>query len=191
MIELAGGLGYNNPDASFTGPCRTPWNTAHWSGGSSSGSGSATAAALVSFALGSETSGSILNPAANCGLAGLRPTYGLVSRHGAMALSWTLDKIGPLARTADDCGLVLSVLAGRDPKDPTTAGEFTYRVRGAEDGGPARRFRIGVLKDATPGPSRRCATTSCVPSTCCAPSPPSRSRWPSRTSPTTRRWASW
>lgn len=149
MIELAGGMGYNNPDASFTGPCRTPWNTAHWSGGSSSGSGSATAAALVSFSLGSETSGSILNPATNCGLAGLRPTYGLVSRHGAMALSWTLDKIGPLARTADDCGLVLSVLAGRDPKDPTTAGEFTYRVRGAEDGGAARRFRIGVLKDAT------------------------------------------
>jgi len=149
MIELAGGLGYNNPDASFTGPCRTPWNTAHWSGGSSSGSGSATAAALVSFSLGSETSGSILNPAANCGLAGLRPTYGLVSRHGAMALSWTLDKVGPLCRTADDCGLVLAAIAGRDAKDVTTAGEFAYRVRGVEEGGPTRRFRIGVLKDAT------------------------------------------
>ncbi len=148
MIELAGGLGYNNPDASFTGPCRSPWNTAHWSGGSSSGSGSATAAALVAFSLGSETSGSILNPATNCGLAGLRPTYGLVSRHGAMALSWSLDKIGPLARTADDCGLVLATIAGRDAKDPSTAGEFSYRVRGADDGGPARRFRIGVPKDA-------------------------------------------
>jgi aspartyl-tRNA(Asn)/glutamyl-tRNA(Gln) amidotransferase subunit A len=151
MIELAGGLGYNNPDASFTGPCRTPWNTAHWSGGSSSGSGSATAASLVAFALGSETSGSILNPAANCGLAGLRPTYGLVSRHGAMALSWTLDKVGPLGRTADDCGLVLAAIAGRDPLDPSTTGEFTYRVRGAEDGGAARRFRIGVLRHATAG----------------------------------------
>ncbi len=151
MIELAGGLGYNSPDASFTGPCRTPWNTDYWSGGSSSGSGSATAAGLVAFAIGSETSGSILNPATNCGLSGLRPTYGLVSRHGAMALSWTLDKLGPLCRTADDCGLVLSVVAGTDPKDPTTHGEFIYRVRGAEDGGPSRRFRVGLLHDATLG----------------------------------------
>ena len=149
MIELAGGLGYNSPDASFTGPCRTPWNTGYWSGGSSSGSGSATAAGLVAFAIGSETSGSILNPATNCGLSGLRPTYGLVSRHGAMALSWTLDKLGPLCRTADDCGLVLSVLAGTDPKDPTTEGEFAYKARGAETGGPARRFRVGLLKNAT------------------------------------------
>ena len=151
MIELAGGLGYNSPDASFTGPCRTPWNTDYWSGGSSSGSGSATAAGLVAFAIGSETSGSILNPATNCGLSGLRPTYGLVSRQGAMALSWTLDKLGPLCRTADDCGLVLSVIAGVDPKDPTTDGEFAYRVRGADDGGPARRFRVGVLANATLG----------------------------------------
>jgi aspartyl-tRNA(Asn)/glutamyl-tRNA(Gln) amidotransferase subunit A len=149
MIELAGALGYNNPDASFTGPCRTPWNRDYWSGGSSSGSGSATAAGLVSFALGSETSGSILNPATHCGLTGLRPTYGLVSRHGAMALSWTLDKVGPLAHGADDCGLVLAAIAGADAKDPTTTGGFAYRVRGVEDGGPTRRFRIGVLKDAT------------------------------------------
>jgi len=149
MIELAGGLGYNNPDASFTGPCRSPWNTDHWSGGSSSGSGSATAAGLVGFALGSETSGSILSPATACGLAGLRPTYGLVSRHGAMALSWTLDKVGPLCRSADDCGLVLAAIAGRDAKDSSTRGEFSYRVRGNEDGGPARRFRVGVLRSAT------------------------------------------
>ena len=115
------------------------------------GLGPATAAGLVAFALGSETSGSILNPAANCGLSGLRPTYGLVSRHGAMALSWTLDKLGPLCRTADDCGLVLSVIAGTDPRDPSTEGEFAYRLRGAEDGGPARRFRVGLLTDATLG----------------------------------------
>src|SRR6266511_5045499 len=96
MVELAGGFGYNHADASFTGPCRTPWNLEYWSGGSSSGSGAATAAALVPFAIGSETSGSIMTPAAYSGVTGLRPTYGLVSRHGAMALSWTMDKLGPM-----------------------------------------------------------------------------------------------
>jgi aspartyl-tRNA(Asn)/glutamyl-tRNA(Gln) amidotransferase subunit A len=144
MVELAGGMGYNNPDASFTGPGRSPWNTDHWSGGSSSGSGAATSAGLVGFSIGSETSGSILTPASFCGLSALRPTYGLVSRHGAMALCWTLDKLGPLCRTADDCGLVLQAIAGPDPKDPTTEGRFAW-TRPA----PTRRFRIGVLKNAT------------------------------------------
>ena len=148
MVELAGGLGYDNPDASFTGPGRTPWNTAHWSGGSSSGSAAAVAAGLVPFAIGSETSGSILTPAAFCGVTGLRPTYGLVSRHGAMALCWTLDKLGPLARSADDCALVLAAIAGPDPKDPTTGEVFRYRERPG-GGGPGRRFRLGVLRDAT------------------------------------------
>jgi aspartyl-tRNA(Asn)/glutamyl-tRNA(Gln) amidotransferase subunit A len=151
MVELAGGLGYNNPDASFTGPGRTPWNTDYWSGGSSSGSGAAVAAGLVSFAIGSETSGSILTPATFCGLTGLRPTYGLVSRHGAMALCWTLDKLGPMGRSADDCGLVLAAMAGPDSLDPTTAGEFSYPRRGSEEGGAGRRFRLGVLKGATRG----------------------------------------
>jgi len=146
MVELAGGMGYNNPDASFTGPGRCPWNPDHWSGGSSSGSGAATAAGLVAFAIGSETSGSILTPAAFCGLSALRPTYGLVSRHGAMALCWTLDKLGPLCRSADDCGLVLAAIAGKDPKDPTTGRAFTYR-RPAKP--PARKPRIGVLRNAT------------------------------------------
>ena len=150
MVELAGGMGYNNPDASFTGPGRSPWNPDYWSGGSSSGSGASTAAGLVAFAIGSETSGSIMTPSTNCGLSGLRPTYGLVSRHGAMALCWTLDKLGPMCRTADDCGLVLSAIAGKDPADPTTgAGDFGYPVRGARAGGPRRRFRIGVVKNAT------------------------------------------
>ncbi len=148
MVELAGGLGYNNPDASFTGPGRTPWNTAYWSGGSSSGSAAAVAAGLVPFAIGSETSGSILTPAAFCGVTGLRPTYGLVSRHGAMALCFTLDKLGPLARSADDCALVLNAIAGRDPQDSSTGGQFHYREP-APGGGPGRRFRIGVLRDAT------------------------------------------
>src|SRR5262245_32172300 len=111
MVELAGGFGYNIADASFTGPGRTPWNTSYWSGGSSTGPGAATAAGLVAFSIGSETSGSIITPAAFCGVSGLRPTYGRVSRHGAMALSWTLDKLGPMCRSADDCGLVLAAIA--------------------------------------------------------------------------------
>jgi aspartyl-tRNA(Asn)/glutamyl-tRNA(Gln) amidotransferase subunit A len=149
MVELAGGLGYNNPDASFTGPGRTPWNPDHWSGGSSSGSAAAVAAGLVPFAIGSETSGSILTPAAFCGVTGLRPTYGLVSRHGAMALCWTLDKLGPLARGADDCGLVLSAIAGPDPRDPTTGETFRSRERPVKSGRPGQRFKLGVLRHAT------------------------------------------
>ena len=120
MVELAGGMGYDEADASFTGPGLTPWNTDYWSGGSSSGPGSAVAAGLVGFAIGSETSGSILTPSAFCGVSGLRPTYGLVSRHGAMALCWTLDKLGPMCRSADDCGLVLAAIAGQDTADATS-----------------------------------------------------------------------
>jgi aspartyl-tRNA(Asn)/glutamyl-tRNA(Gln) amidotransferase subunit A len=121
MVELAGGGVYRYADASLQGPGLTPWNRAHWSGGSSSGSGSAVAAGLVPFAIGSETSGSIVTPCSYCGVTGLRPTYGLVSRHGAMPLSWTLDKLGPMARSAEDCWLVLQAIAGPDPADPTTA----------------------------------------------------------------------
>src|SRR6185295_5558938 len=117
------------------------------SGGSSSGPGAAVAAGLVPFAIGSETSGSILTPSAFCGVSGLRPTYGLVPRHGAMALCWTLDKLGPMARSADDCALVLAAIAGPDPRDPTTDGEFRYPERGALAGGATRRFPIGVVKD--------------------------------------------
>jgi aspartyl-tRNA(Asn)/glutamyl-tRNA(Gln) amidotransferase subunit A len=142
MVELAGGMGYNNPDASFTGPGLTPWNTKFWSGGSSSGPGSAVAAGLVPFAIGSETSGSILTPSAYSGVTGLRPTYGLVSRHGAMALSWTLDKLGPMARTADDCALILSAMAGPDAHDPT-ASERGFAWKGASAG---RKLRVAVPK---------------------------------------------
>ena len=147
LVELAGGMGYNNPDASFTGPGRTPWNPDYWSGGSSSGSAAAVAAGLVAFAIGSETSGSILTPSAFCGVTGLRPSYGLVSRHGAMALAWTLDKLGPFARSASDCALVLAAIAGPDPEDATTSGD-TFRYK-APAGKPARRFRLGVLRNAT------------------------------------------
>ncbi|MFL6465930.1 MAG: amidase [Bryobacteraceae bacterium] len=126
MVELAGGGGYSSASASLQGPGLNPWNKQYWSGGSSSGSGAAVAAGLVPYALGSETSGSILTPACFCGVTGLRPTYGLVSRHGAMALSWTLDKVGVLAHTAEDCGLVLRVIAGSDSNDPGNAGKSFY-----------------------------------------------------------------
>lgn len=153
MIELAGGMGYNQADASLTGACRTPWNTDFWSGGSSSGPGAATASACVAFAIGSETSGSIITPAAFCGVSGLRPTYGAVSRHGAMALSWTLDKLGPMCRSALDCGLVLSAIAGSDPLDPTsrdsaTLPHYTSDARLANPVRGLKRFRVGVLKDS-------------------------------------------
>jgi aspartyl-tRNA(Asn)/glutamyl-tRNA(Gln) amidotransferase subunit A len=148
MVELAGGMGYRQPNASFTGPGINPWNSAAWSGGSSSGSGSAVAAGLVPFAIGSETWGSILSPAGSCGITGLRPSYGRVSRHGAMALCWTLDKLGPLAITADDCGLVLGAIAGRDVADASTTDRpFAYEV----GPGPGRRFRFGMIKGVTDG----------------------------------------
>jgi aspartyl-tRNA(Asn)/glutamyl-tRNA(Gln) amidotransferase subunit A len=121
MVELAGGGGYRYPAASLTGPGLNPWDRTRWAGGSSSGSGAAVAAGLFPYAIGSETNGSILTPAAFCGVTGLRPTYGLVSRAGAMALSWTMDKIGPLARSAEDCARVLAEISGADDADPASA----------------------------------------------------------------------
>lgn len=144
MVELAGGFGYNNADASFTGAGRTPWNTDFWSGGSSSGSGAAVSAGLVAFAIGSETSGSILCPASFCGVVGLRPTYGRVSRYGAMALCWTLDKLGPICRTADDCGVVLAAIAGIDPLDTSSVDKpFIYNSIETN-----KRFKLGIVKDS-------------------------------------------
>ena len=147
MVELAGGMGYRQPNASCTGPGVNPWDTTRWSGGSSSGSGSAVCAGLVPFAIGSETWGSILGPSNHCGVAGLRPTFGRVSRHGAMVLSWSLDKIGPLCLTPDDCGLVLETIAGPDPSDPST----TDRAFRYEPNPPKRRFRFGALRDVAAG----------------------------------------
>ena len=153
MIELAGGMGYNQADASWTGACRTPWNTGFWSGGSSSGPGAVTASGCVAFSIGSETSGSIITPAAFCGLSGLRPTYGAVSRHGAMALSWTLDKLGPMCRSAQDAGLVLAAMAGRDPLDPTSRASdalprYSKEGRLLNPRRERRLLRVGVLKDS-------------------------------------------
>lgn len=142
MVELAGGMGYRQAFASFSGPGRTPWNPARWSGGSSSGSGAAVAAGLLPFAIGSETWGSIQYPAAFCGVTGLRPSYGRVSRYGAMTLSPTMDKLGPLARTAEDCGLVLGAVSGADPDDPAALA----RRLAPPTLSISRRYRLGILQ---------------------------------------------
>ena len=104
----------------FGGQTHNPWNTrARGSSGSSAGPGSATAAGLVGFSIGTETRGSIISPSVGNGVTGLRPTYGRVSRHGAMALSWTMDKIGPMCRSVEDCALVFNAIYGRDGHDDT------------------------------------------------------------------------
>lgn len=147
-IEIAGGMGYDNPNASLTGAPGNPWHTERWTNGSSSGPAAAVGAAAVPFAIGSDTGGSILLPAAFTGTAGLRATYGRVSRAGAMTLCWTLDRLGPLCRTADDCGLVLEAIAGHDPRDPASL-DATYRYSRVN----SRRtgFRFGVVAGACDG----------------------------------------
>ncbi len=102
-------------------PPRNPWNVEHVTGGSSSGSATAIAARMVRMAMGSDTGGSIRGPAAWCGLAGIKPTYGRVSRRGVFPLSWTLDHCGPLARSVEDCAITLQILAGHDPQDAASA----------------------------------------------------------------------
>jgi aspartyl-tRNA(Asn)/glutamyl-tRNA(Gln) amidotransferase subunit A len=130
MIELAGGMGYRFASASLQGEAKNPWDTKCWTCGSSSGSGAIVAAGLAAFTIGTETWGSILCPAAFCGVSGLRPTYGRVSRYGAMALAPSMDKIGPLARSAEDCARVFAAIAGHDFKDRSTLAidkaAFTY-----------------------------------------------------------------
>lgn len=148
MVEIAGGLGYRQANASFTGPGLNPWDIKRWSGGSSSGPGSAVGGGLVPFAIGTETWGSIMTPAAFCGISGLRPTYGRVSRHGAMALSWTMDKLGPMCRTADDCGIVLNAVAGRDDNDESSSSTL-YEYPAAEK--PPGTFRLAVQKGIEDG----------------------------------------
>ena len=142
MVSLAGGGGYRYAAASLQGAGLNPWDRARWAGGSSSGSAAAVAAGLVPYALGSETNGSIVTPAAYCGVTGLRPTYGLVSRRGAMSLAWTMDKIGLLAHTAEDCGHVLAAISGGDAADPGSAGrQFHFTPQFARAIGA---LRIGI-----------------------------------------------
>ncbi|MBA2539544.1 MAG: amidase [Deltaproteobacteria bacterium] len=113
MTELANALGNNKQSTNHNGPCRNPWNLERWAGGSSSGSGAATAAGLCAFAIGSETWGSIDCPASYCGVTGYRPTFGIVSRDGALLICPTLDKLGPLARSAADTALVAGAIANQ------------------------------------------------------------------------------
>ncbi len=130
MIELAGGMDYMYASASLQGEAKNPWNTSCWTCGSSSGSGAIVAAGLAGFAIGTETWGSIICPSAFCGVSGLRPTFGRVSRYGAMALAYSMDKIGPMARSTEDCARIFAAIAGHDPLDRDTLGidkaAFTY-----------------------------------------------------------------
>jgi Asp-tRNA(Asn)/Glu-tRNA(Gln) amidotransferase A subunit family amidase len=133
-------------DRWFRGQTKNPWNPDHpqrgGSSGSSAGPGSATAAGLVAFSLGTETRGSIISPSAVNGVVGLRPTYGRVSRYGAMALSWTMDKIGPMCRSVEDCALVFNAIYGPDGRDDTVVdAPFTWNPDI-----PLSKLRIGYVK---------------------------------------------
>jgi Asp-tRNA(Asn)/Glu-tRNA(Gln) amidotransferase A subunit family amidase len=131
-------------DRWFGGMTRNPWDVEEGSSGSSAGPGAATAAGLVAFAIGSETQGSIVSPATRNGVTGLRPTYGRVSRHGAMALSWSMDKIGPMCRTVEDCAVVLSAIMGPDDHDVTVRDlPFNWDAAAPLDG-----IRVGWYRTA-------------------------------------------
>ncbi|MBO6574147.1 MAG: amidase [Rhodothermales bacterium] len=136
--ELASG------DRWFGGRTMTPWDSTTGASGSSAGPGSATAAGLVPWAIGTETWGSIISPSTRNGLTGLRPTYGMVSRAGAMTLSWSLDKIGPMCRTALDCAIAFSGMLGQDPEDPSTVNAPVQVGQGRD----WSSVRLGYVKDA-------------------------------------------
>ncbi len=143
MHEFALGASSENP---HYGPAHNPWNTACVTGGSSGGSGSAVAAGLCMAALGSDTGGSIRIPAGLCGIVGLKPTFGRVSRHGVYPLSWSLDTVGPMARSVRDAALVLNAIAGHDPRDPSSANvpmeDFTATL-----GQDIRGVRVGIPRE--------------------------------------------
>ncbi|MCE7995330.1 MAG: amidase [Roseivirga sp.] len=129
-------------DVWFGGKTKNPWDLSQGASGSSAGPGSATAAGLVPFSLGTETLGSITSPSTRNGITGLRPTYGRVSRHGVMSLSWSMDKIGPMARSAEDCAIVFEAIYGKDAKDPTTnAAPFNAQTR------EANQLKVAYIKD--------------------------------------------
>ncbi|PRX56843.1 amidase family protein [Flagellimonas meridianipacifica] len=130
-------------DVWFGGKTRNPWDTSKGAGGSSAGSGSATSAGLVPFALGTETLGSITSPSSKNGITGLRPTYGQVSRHGVMSLSWSMDKVGPMCRNAEDCAIVFSIIQGKDEKDKTTTSiPFSFNPKM-----DVKTLKVAYLKD--------------------------------------------
>jgi aspartyl-tRNA(Asn)/glutamyl-tRNA(Gln) amidotransferase subunit A len=125
-------------------PARNPWNPDHFTAGSSSGTGAAVAAGMILCGIGTDTGGSIRGPAALCGIAGLKPTYGLVSRAGVAPAAFTLDHIGPMAWTAEDCAIMLQAIAGHDPRDPASANRPVPDYRAALGGG-IKGLRIGVI----------------------------------------------
>lgn len=131
-------------DVWYGGITKNPWNLTQGSSGSSAGSASATVAGLVPFAIGSETWGSIVSPSTRCGATGLRPTFGRVSRHGAMALSWTMDKLGPICRNALDCALVLAAIHGYDGHDRSVR-DVPFNYDASRD---PRSLRVGILREA-------------------------------------------
>ena len=133
-------------EVSAFGPARNPWHAAHIAGGSSGGSGAALAARMVPAALGSDTGGSVRIPASACGVAGLKPTYGRVSRHGILPLSWSLDVGGPMARSAEDLALLYAAMAGADPNDPASV-EPPNRCFRRSPERTVRGLRIAVLSD--------------------------------------------
>jgi aspartyl-tRNA(Asn)/glutamyl-tRNA(Gln) amidotransferase subunit A len=143
MIELAGGLGYRYASASASGPAKNPWNDQFWTCGSSSGSAAIVGAGLAAFALGTETWGSIICPSGMVGITGLRPTFGRVSRYGAMALAYSMDHIGPMAHTADDCDVVLKVISGYDSQDAGSLPEAAAKYTGAV--APVKALRVGWI----------------------------------------------
>src|SRR6266849_2325240 len=126
-------------------PARNPWNTQHFTGGSSSGTGAAVAAGLILGGTGSDTGGSIRGPAAYCGLAGLKPTYGLISRKGILPLAFSLDHAGPLAWTAEDNAIILQAMAGHDPADPASADRAIPDYRAALRG-DVKGLRLGLVR---------------------------------------------
>ncbi|HEX3880840.1 MAG TPA: amidase [Bryobacteraceae bacterium] len=131
-------------DQWFGGQTKNPWNLEQGSSGSSAGPASATAGGCVAFGIGTETSGSILSPSGRCGITGLRPTFGRVSRYGVMALSWTQDRLGPLCRYAEDCAVVMSVIAKPDGRDLSVS-ELPFNWNAKLD---IKKLRVGYLKDA-------------------------------------------
>ena len=135
-------------DRWFGGRTLSPWNRENGASGSSAGSGAATAAGLVGFAIGTETRGSIISPSRRCGVTGLRPTYGRVSRFGAMTLAWTMDKIGPMCRSAEDCALVFRAIHGADPRDPAPYAEVPFSWAAGRD---PRTLRVGYLRSLVEG----------------------------------------
>lgn len=153
-------------DIWFGGQTKNPWDTTEGSGGSSAGPGSATAAGLVGFAIGTETGGSIIDPAIRCGVTALRPTFGRVSRNGIMPGAWSFDKVGPMCRSVEDCALVLNAIHGPDGMDLTVV-DLPFNWNATQD---IRRLRVGYLKAAfqQQRPFMRSRSTTRQRSRCCA-----------------------